>query len=302
MPSESVEVTDLIPASAQRIYEAWLDGALHGAMTGGTATSESHVGGTFTAWDGYIRGSNLELEPGRRIVQAWRSADFPDGSEDSRIEIVLEDEDGSTRIRLVHTNIPEGQASDYEQGWRDHYFTPMRKYFASGVAAVPQGSVADEPDDADDDDDAPAPRASTATPMPPDESWEEDQETVEVSPRDILASQAAPPKPPKPAKKKPAVKAAPVKKAASAKKATPAKKPAVKKAAAKKAAPAKKKPVAAKKKPVAAAKKKAPAKKPVKRAAAAKKSASPKKKAPAKKAPAKKAAAKKAPAKKKGKR
>src|SRR5689334_17027733 len=112
MPSESIQVTDLIPASAQRIYDAWLDGREHAGMTGGAATVESHVGGTFTAWDGYIRGSNLELEPARRIVQSWRSADFPEGSEDSRIELVLEPAEGGTRITITHSNIPDGQGSD----------------------------------------------------------------------------------------------------------------------------------------------------------------------------------------------
>jgi hypothetical protein len=31
-------------------------------------------------------------------------------------------------LTLIHNNIPKGQ-SDYEQGWINHYFEPMKTYF-----------------------------------------------------------------------------------------------------------------------------------------------------------------------------
>jgi hypothetical protein len=38
--------------------------------------------------------------------------------------------EGGTRITFRHTDIPEGQSARYEQGWIDHYFRPMKEYFA----------------------------------------------------------------------------------------------------------------------------------------------------------------------------
>src|SRR4051812_10223439 len=113
--AESFSVSDLVPASPERIYNAWLDAIEHAAMTGGGATADRNVGGQYTAWDGYVKGVNLELQPGRRIVQSWRTQDFPDGSADSRFEVLLEAADGGTRITLTHTEIPDGQAGDYEE-------------------------------------------------------------------------------------------------------------------------------------------------------------------------------------------
>lgn len=133
MPTETIQVSDLIPASPEAIYRAWLDGAQHSAMTGGRASCDASPGGSFTAWDGYISGRNLTLEPGRKIVQSWRSTEFPAGAGDSRIEVVLEPAAGGTRITLVHSEIPEGQGSQYQQGWADHYFTPMKAFFGGGA-------------------------------------------------------------------------------------------------------------------------------------------------------------------------
>ena len=67
-------------ASPRRIYEALLDSKKFTAFSGGRA-AEIHreVGGSFSIFAGHIVGRNLELIPGRRIVQAWRVVPLPEG-------------------------------------------------------------------------------------------------------------------------------------------------------------------------------------------------------------------------------
>jgi uncharacterized protein YndB with AHSA1/START domain len=88
--ADSFRVSAVLPTSPQEVYDAWLDGDQHGAYTGAEAAIEPGIGGAFSAWDGYISGTTLELEPPGRIVQAWRTTEFPPGSPDSRLEILLE--------------------------------------------------------------------------------------------------------------------------------------------------------------------------------------------------------------------
>jgi uncharacterized protein YndB with AHSA1/START domain len=133
MPTESCRVSDVVPASPEQIFFAWLDGRLHTAMTGGTATGTGVVGSRFTAWDGYIEGTTLELEPGRRIVQAWRTSEFPPASPDSRIEVMLEPAVGGTSVVILHSEIPEGQGRQYQEGWQEHYLGPMKAYFGKAM-------------------------------------------------------------------------------------------------------------------------------------------------------------------------
>jgi len=126
---ERIEVSAVFPGAPQQFFEAWLDSGRHAAFTGAGAEIDPAVGGQFTAWDGYIQGSNRLLEPFHRIVQGWRTTEFPPGSPDSTLEILFEEEDGSTRITLLHSEIPDGQGEEYRQGWMDYYFEPMREYF-----------------------------------------------------------------------------------------------------------------------------------------------------------------------------
>lgn len=125
---DSFRKSAFIAAPPERIYAAWMDSEGHAAMTGGGAEVDPRVGGRFTAWDGYIEGTTLELEHPRRIVQSWRSADFAEEAPESRLEVILHAEAGGTRVELVHSGIPDGQGPDYDRGWEDFYFTPMRAW------------------------------------------------------------------------------------------------------------------------------------------------------------------------------
>ncbi|NJC96291.1 MAG: hypothetical protein C3F07_07035 [Anaerolineales bacterium] len=122
-------LTEVFKVSASEIHNAWLSSEGHTAMTGSPANVDGRVGGKFAAWDGYIFGTTLELTPDQRIVQAWRTSEFPDEAPDSRLEVLLEETGNGTRLTLTHTDMPEGQVDSYRQGWEDFYFKPMREYF-----------------------------------------------------------------------------------------------------------------------------------------------------------------------------
>lgn len=143
MSTESIQVSGVIHASPDRIYHAWLDSNEHSGMTGGRATVDPMVGGQFTAWDGTIRGTTVELEPGRRIVQRWRSNEFPADSPDSRLEVLLEPTESGTRVTLLHSDIPEGQGPRLEEGWQRYYLDPMSNYFGEAEAAIADAEEAE---------------------------------------------------------------------------------------------------------------------------------------------------------------
>ena len=124
------KLTCTLPASPEAVYDAWLDSARHSAMTGAPATISNRVGEPYAAWDGYITGRTLELVPGRRIVQSWRTSEFEESDPDSTVTVDLAPTKTGTRLTLAHCGVPDGQ-TDYENGgWRDFYFSPMKAYFA----------------------------------------------------------------------------------------------------------------------------------------------------------------------------
>ena len=121
-------ISDLFPVSVEKLYSAWLDSDIHTKMTGGKAEVSDQVGGEFTAWDGYIEGKNLDLEPPSRILQSWRTSDFQENDTDSLLEITFIAQGGETMVTIKHSELP-ADGMQYHQGWVDAYFTPMRSYF-----------------------------------------------------------------------------------------------------------------------------------------------------------------------------
>lgn len=119
----------MLDAVPHQVYAAWMSSRGHTRMTGSPAVIEDQTGTEFTAWDGYIRGRNLELVKDEKIVQSWRTTDFAPDQEDSLVQITLEACDDSTLLTLHHSHLPE-DCQQYEIGWLEYYFEPMKDYFA----------------------------------------------------------------------------------------------------------------------------------------------------------------------------
>jgi activator of HSP90 ATPase len=129
--SYDFEVSDVVAAPPDVVYGAWISSEGHSAMTGSSAHVDPREGGDFDAWDGYIHGTTLTLEPFKRVVQTWRSANFTDEHADSAIEVLFEEEGTGTRVRVRHSNVPEDQLGYEDGGWQQSYFDPMKAYFAT---------------------------------------------------------------------------------------------------------------------------------------------------------------------------
>jgi activator of HSP90 ATPase len=116
-------------ASPQRIYDALLDSKQFAAVTGMPADIDPKAGGAFSMFGGLIVGRNIELVPNQRIVQAWRPTHWDPGVY-SLVKFDLKPRGSETTIILDHTGFPEGDYDSLSEGWKSHYWDPMKKYFA----------------------------------------------------------------------------------------------------------------------------------------------------------------------------
>ena len=127
---DSIALTVTLPATPAQVYDAWLNGPKHAAMTGAEATSSPEINGQFAAWDGYIWGHYVALRVNEQITMAWKTAQFPAEAPFSRVSIALEAAPKGTKLTLRHGNIPDGPGVLYKSGWKKHYFDPMKRYFS----------------------------------------------------------------------------------------------------------------------------------------------------------------------------
>lgn len=114
-----------IKASPSTVYEALMDSRRHAAFSKSKAQISRKPGGSFTAYGGYITGFNLDLVPGRKIVQLWRSSGWPKHYY-STVTFALEKVKRGTRLTFTQAGVPNNDYKDKKQGWIVHYWTPMK--------------------------------------------------------------------------------------------------------------------------------------------------------------------------------
>jgi len=109
-----------------------MDSEKHTEFTGAKASVSPEIGGEFSAYDGALSGTILELVPDAKIVQTWRGSDdgwvpghFPTAT------FSLEAIDGGTRLTFVQTGVPEKSFEQISQGWQTFYWPKIKQWLES---------------------------------------------------------------------------------------------------------------------------------------------------------------------------
>jgi activator of HSP90 ATPase len=118
-------------AKPSTIYSALMNSRKHAAFTGAPAKIDPKVGGRFAAWGPHIRGINIELIKNKRIVQAWKAANWPKGHY-SIATFELKPAGSGTVLTFTHVGIPAKNAKGINQGWKTHYWQPLKSAISSG--------------------------------------------------------------------------------------------------------------------------------------------------------------------------
>lgn len=116
-------------AKPETLYDMFLNAKHHAAITGGgVAKITAKEGASFSVYDGYITGKNLQLVKRKLIVQSWFASDWDKGDPDSIFILLFEQTGNDTIITMTHANIPDEHAAGIKKGWVDFYWKPWKKY------------------------------------------------------------------------------------------------------------------------------------------------------------------------------
>ena len=125
---KNVILAAALPASAERLFDMYLDPKMHAAFTGAAVTISAKSGSPFQAFDGMLTGMMLHVVPKRLIVQTWRSVNWPSDALDSILNLTFFDTADGARVELTHINVADEDFAGVSQGWEKYYWTPWRAY------------------------------------------------------------------------------------------------------------------------------------------------------------------------------
>jgi len=118
-----IEQTYTIKAPLARVWRALTDPKMIEAWSGAAAIMSDAEGGTFSLWDGDIHGTNTKVVTHKLLEQEWYGGEW---DKPSKVVFSLSGEGDRTMVGLVHTHVPEHEAKDLEQGWRDYYMGAIK--------------------------------------------------------------------------------------------------------------------------------------------------------------------------------
>jgi uncharacterized protein YndB with AHSA1/START domain len=115
----------VIVASPATIFPFLVDPEQHIRWMGTQADLDARAGGAHSVLVGGRHpsaGEFLEIIPNERVVFTfgWDEPGHPIPAGSTQIEITLIPDGEKTRVRLVHSGLPDDAVSDHSNGW-DHY-------------------------------------------------------------------------------------------------------------------------------------------------------------------------------------
>jgi activator of HSP90 ATPase len=122
-----ISQTIVLPASAEVLFEMYLDPTEHGAITGSPVTIGKTPGAEFRAFEGALSGTILTVVYPVLIVQSWRSTEFKPTDPDSTLVLNFKPARDSAQINLVHIDVPDQDYDGVNAGWDQYYWVPWRE-------------------------------------------------------------------------------------------------------------------------------------------------------------------------------
>lgn len=130
MKTTTIKQGAMMPGTPHQVFELLMDSTKHASFTGGEAKISRKVGGSFSIFDGWAEGKNLEVVKDKKIIQHWRGSDWPAGHFSTVTFTLLPAPKGKTKLLFLQTAVPVSVAKDVAQGWRDYYWAPMKAALA----------------------------------------------------------------------------------------------------------------------------------------------------------------------------
>jgi uncharacterized protein YndB with AHSA1/START domain len=122
----SIKQKITLKAKPAVVYRMLTDARAHAKFTGAPSVIDKRPGGAFNVWGGYVKGFNVELVPGKRIVQAWRGSDWPKGAWSIITYELRPKKGGKTEITFTQHGAPPGQVAHLKDGWKSNYWDLMK--------------------------------------------------------------------------------------------------------------------------------------------------------------------------------
>lgn len=122
---KTIKQTYHIKSPIERVWRALVNKNDIESWGADEAKMDDKEGAEFSLWNGDIYGKNIKVIPQKKLVQEWFAGKW---DQPSIVTFELSEENGGTKIILLHDGVPDKEARDIDEGWKDYYLGPLKHY------------------------------------------------------------------------------------------------------------------------------------------------------------------------------
>ncbi|MBN1790881.1 MAG: SRPBCC domain-containing protein [Bacteroidales bacterium] len=123
---KTIKQHHFIKATPEEVFTAITNPFTIELWSGYPAQMEAREGTEFSIFEGDIAGRNIKISENKELVQEWY---FGDRQEQSIVTISLKQHQSGTKVSLEHTNVPDEEAEEFEEGWNNTYWGAIKEFF-----------------------------------------------------------------------------------------------------------------------------------------------------------------------------
>lgn len=116
----------IFPTTPEELYSIFMNPKIHAEVIGDKVEMDPTEGGHFSIFDDYCIGSNISLEPNKKIVQEWNFDE--DGWEEEHFSICtfeFEKVENGTLLKFTQDEVPADLYDSLKHGWKQYYWDPI---------------------------------------------------------------------------------------------------------------------------------------------------------------------------------
>jgi len=122
-------ITHVLYAPPTKVFQAITRPETIIEWSGEAAVIELAPGGKFEMFDGWVRGTMIDVKPEAFLSFSWKPAEWGPKTKPSIVEMRFARHAAGTEITILHKDLPdEKEAASHQSGWIDHVLEPLNDF------------------------------------------------------------------------------------------------------------------------------------------------------------------------------